>query len=123
MENMKLYNRKNLQNAKNLRKQMTPWERHLWYDFLKNLPIHIYRQKPIDNYILDFYCAKAKLAIELDGSGHSTKSATEHDSVRTMKLNKLGIKAIRYFNNDIDTHFEAVCEDIYKEISQRIKKL
>ena len=116
------YNKNNLKNAKVLRKQMTPWERHLWYDFLKNFPVHVYRQKTIDNYILDFYCASAKLAIELDGSGHCTNKSIKHDEERTEKLNKLGIKVIRYYNNDVDNNFDAVCDDIYRQIMSRISK-
>ena len=66
---MKEYNKSNIPLAKALRKNMTPWERKLWYDFLRNYPVRFQRQKAIDNYIADFYCAKARLIIELDGGG------------------------------------------------------
>ena len=57
-------------NAQKLRKNMTRQERHLWYDFLKKLPITVNCQKVIGKYIVDFYCAGAKTVIELDGSQH-----------------------------------------------------
>ena len=57
-------------NAKVLRKNMTKEERHLWYDFLKDYPVRVLRQKVIDRYIVDFYFSAARIAIELDGSQH-----------------------------------------------------
>ena len=69
---MKDYNKDNIPLARVLRKNMTPWERRLWYDFLRNYPVRFQRQKAIGNYIADFYCAKARLVIELDGGGHYT---------------------------------------------------
>jgi len=80
---MKEYNKKNIQLAKNLRKNMTPWERKLWYEFFKGYPVHIYRQKAIGNYIVDFYCAKAKIVVELDGGGHYYEEQKEKDDART----------------------------------------
>ena len=77
--------------AKELRKNMTRHERHLWYDFLKDYPIKIYKQKIVGNYILDFYCEKAKLAIELDGSQHYEDSGIENDAKRDEFLNSLGL--------------------------------
>ena len=71
------YEGNNIKHARNLRKNMTPWERKLWYCFLKAYPIRFQRQKPISHYIADFYCAKAKLIIELDGGGHYEKEAEE----------------------------------------------
>ena len=64
------YNKNNIHLAKNLRKNMTPWERKLWYQFLRSYPLRFQRQKAIDEYIVDFYCAKARIVIELDGGGH-----------------------------------------------------
>ena len=71
---MKEYNKVNIPLAKTLRKNMTPWERKLWYEFLRSYPIRFQRQKAIGNYIVDFYCAKVGLVIELDGGGHYTLS-------------------------------------------------
>mgnify|MGYP005755516495 CR=1 FL=1 len=67
---MKPYRKENIPRAKELRKNMTPWERKLWYEFLRNYPLRFQRQKAVGDYIADFYCAKAGLVVELDGGGH-----------------------------------------------------
>ena len=114
---MRRFHNKNLvENSKNLRKNMTKEEKHLWYDFLKNLPITIKRQKIFGNYIVDFYCAEARIVIELDGSQHYEDIAQEKDSVRDKYLNDIGIKVLRYSNYDVLNKFEAVCQDIYANI-------
>lgn len=95
---------------------MTKEERHLWYDFLKNLPVTVNRQKIIGNYIVDFYCAKAKIVIELDGSQHYFKQGSKNDSIRDEYLNSLGIAVLRYSNLDIKKNFSGVCDDILKHI-------
>jgi len=105
-------NPKLTRNSKNLRKNMTKEERHLWYDFLKLLPQTINRQKVIGNYIVDFYCASAKLVIELDGSQHYEKDGKNSDAQRDEYLNKLGITVLRYSNYDVNQNFRSVCEDI-----------
>ena len=109
---MKAYNRANIPLAKALRKNMTPWERKLWYDFLRNYPVRFQRQKAIGNYIADFYCAKARLIIELDGSGHFTSKQSEKDVVRTKELEQMNLTVIRITNMDIDHKFSSVCEYI-----------
>lgn len=106
------YNKNNIPLAKTLRKNMTPWERKLWYDFLRSYPIRFQRQKAIGNYIADFYCAKAKLVIELDGGGHYTKNQTIKDEIRTKELENLNLKVLRICNLDIDRNFYGVCEYI-----------
>ena len=83
---MKPYNKNNIPLAKALRKNMTPWERKLWYDYLRYYPIRFQRQKAIDNYIVDFYCAKARLVIELDGGGHYEPKQEKLDALRTKQL-------------------------------------
>ena len=98
--------------AQQLRKNMTKEERKLWYEFLKNLPITIHRQKVIGNYIVDFYCAERKLAIELDGSQHFEEAGLSADRQRTQTLQKEGITFLRYSNTDVLQHFEGVCEEI-----------
>ena len=95
---------------------MTKEEKHLWYDFLKNLPITVNRQKVIGNYIVDFYCAKANIAIELDGSQHYFEQGLQKDAVRDEYLNLLGIEVLRYSNLDIKKNFSGVCDDILKHI-------
>ena len=102
--------------SKILRRNMTKEEKHLWYDFLKKLPQTIHRQKVIGKYIVDFYCAEAKLVIELDGSQHSTKSGAEDDFLRDEYLNDLGITVLRYSNIDVFENFEGVCSDISRKI-------
>ena len=81
--------------AKQLRKNMTKEERHLWYDFLRSYPLHIYRQRVLGKYIVDFYCAKAKLVIELDGSQHYDEENMKKDAERTTFLDGYGLKVIR----------------------------
>lgn len=102
--------------SKILRKQMTKEERHLWYDFLKNLPVTINRQKVIGKYVVDFYCASAKIVIELDGFQHYEEDAYQKDKERDGYLNSLGIKVLRYSNYDLNRRFEEVCADILKNI-------
>jgi very-short-patch-repair endonuclease len=107
--------------AKELRRNMTPQEKHLWYDFLRKYPIKVYKQRIINNYIADFYCHAARLVIELDGSQHYTPEGRSSDEARTEVIEKHGIKVIRFMNSDIDDAFEGVCYTIDKEISERIK--
>ena len=107
---MKAYNKANIPLAKDLRKNMTPWERKLWYDFLRGYPIRFQRQKAIGNYIADFYCAKARLVIELDGGGHYTAERAEKDADRTKELEAMNLTVLRFCNLDIDHNFRGVCE-------------
>ena len=109
---MKEYNKSNIPLAKNLRKNMTPWERKLWYEFLSNYPIRFQRQKAIGNYIVDFYCARARLVIELDGGAHYTSEQTEKDKIRTKELENMNLTVLRVCNLDIDRNFYGVCEYI-----------
>lgn len=109
---MKKYNKENIVLAKTLRKNMTPWERKLWYEFLRNYSIRFQRQKAIGNYIVDFYCAKARLVIELDGSGHYENSQIQKDEIRTVELENMHLKVLRICNSDIDRNFNGVCEYI-----------
>ena len=102
--------------AKNLRQNMTPWERKLWHCFLKNYPIRFQRQKCIDEYIVDCYCFQAKLVVELDGSGHYEPAAVIKDQKRTEILNQYGLKVIRFCNLDIDRNFYGVCTVIDEEV-------
>ena len=95
-----------------LRKNMTPEERHLWYDFLREYPVRFQRQKAIGNYIADFYCAKAQLIVELDGGGHYTAEQIRTDNARTVELEKMNLVVLRFCNLDIDRKFESVCEYI-----------
>ena len=98
--------------SQNLRKNMTKEEKRLWYDFLKYLPQTIHRQKVIGNYIVDFYCAEANIVIELDGSQHGELKNIEKDRIRDKHLRALGIKVLRYSNEEIHQKFDEVCMDI-----------
>ena len=116
------YNGENVPFARKLRKEMTPWERKLWYCFLTTYPIRFQRQKTIGNYIVDFYCASAKLAIELDGGGHYTPEMHEKDTQRTKQINQNGVEILRFCNMDIDNHFYAVCSAIDDAVKKRYRR-
>ncbi len=103
------YNGKNIILAKNLRKNATRQENHLWYDFLVKYRPKFQRQKAIGNFIADFYCYEAKLVIELDGSQHGTDENIKKDEFRTEILEDLGLKVIRFTNRQIDENFVNVC--------------
>ena len=104
-------------NAQSLRKDMTKQERHLWYDFLKGLPVTFNRQKVIGKYIVDFYCAKAGVVIEIDGEQHYDCDGMKKDKIRDDYLHNMGLKVLRYTNLEIDRNFNGVCEDILRHIS------
>ena len=106
------YNKNNISLAKHLRKNPTPQEAHLWYDFLSTYKIRFQRQKAIDNFIADFYCHKAKLIVEIDGSQHFTEAGSQKDEFRTNVLERYGLTVIRFTNRQIDTNFNGVCEYI-----------
>ena len=115
------YNCKLVSNAKQLRKSMTKEERHLWYEFLRDYPEHIYKQRVIGAYIVDFYCAAAQLAIELDGSQHYESEGTSYDVERTKYLESLDLAVLRIPNNEIYDNFDGVCAYIHRMIQRRIK--
>jgi len=106
------YNGKNIKIAKSLRKNATKQENHLWYDFLSKYKIRFQRQKAIDNFIADFYCHKAKLIIEIDGSQHFTDEGMKKDDFRTEILEGYDLKVIRFSNRQINENFRGVCEYI-----------
>ncbi len=106
-------------NARSLRKNMTKEERRLWYDFLRNLPVTVNRQKIIGDYIVDFYCDRAKLVIELDGSQHYTEEGKAKDEERDRFLEGLGLTVLRYSDHEINSEFTAVCDTIYTIIRKR----
>lgn len=103
-------------NAQTLRKNMTKEERRLWYEVLKPLPKTVHRQKVFGKYIVDFYCAEAKLVIELDGSRHYEGSAPAADAARDAYLRSLGLSVVRYSNLDVQQNFTAVAEDLLRRL-------
>ena len=110
------YNAKLTSNSRTLRKAMTKEERHLWYDFLKQLPVTVHRQKVLGNYIVDFYIASHKIIIELDGSQHYEETNRQKDVLRDAYFQSIGCKVLRYSNEEINQRFAGVCEDILKHL-------
>ena len=99
---------------------MTKEERHLWYDFLRSYPVRFLRQKVIDNYIVDFYCHKAMLIIELDGSQHYEENGLLKDRIRTEKIENRNLTVIRIPNNEINKNFSGVCEHINQCVKEKL---
>ena len=122
MKGMGLMSRRDNPNLKGfstaLRKNQTKEEKHLWYDFLRQYPVRFNRQKVLGPYIVDFYCASAKLVIELDGSQHYSEEGSEDDKIRDRYLARLGIKVVRYSNLEITREFDAVCVDISENVKE-----
>ena len=108
--------------AKQLRKEMTKEERHLWYDYLRTYPVRFSRQKVLGKYIADFYSAEAKLVIELDGSQHYDDRNMEKDAERTAFLETYGLKVIRIPNNEISRNFRGVCEYIDSAVKASLRE-
>ena len=117
------YNKKLVGTAQCLRKRMTDEEKHLWYDFLKRLPVTVNRQKNIGDFIVDFYISSARIVIELDGSYHNLPSNKAADAERDAELEKLYIKVLRYRNIDVNRNFDAVCNDILKHLGLTLNDL
>ena len=108
--------------AKQLRKEMTKEERHLWYDFLRTYPVRFSRQKALGRYIADFYSAEARLVIELDGSQHYEEKNREMDAQRTAFLENYGLTVIRIPNNAVSGNFRGVCEYIDTAVRQSLSQ-
>ena len=113
------HNEKQLQYARKLRREMTPEERHLWFDFLRNYPVKVNKQKPIGVYIVDFFCESAGLVIELDGSQHYEDAGKQYDAERTRYLEGLGLMVVRFSNLEVNREFRAVCEYLDELIQKR----
>ena len=117
------YNKQLVPFAKQLRREMTKEERHLWYDFLRSYPVRFSRQKVLGTYIADFYSAEAKLVIELDGSQHYEDGNMEKDTERTTFLEGYGLTVIRIPNNEVSRNFQDVCEYIDAAVKQSLSQL
>lgn len=102
--------------ARRLRKEMTPEEKRLWYDFLKKLPWTVNRQKVFGKYIVDFYIAAASLVIEVDGGQHLGEEALQRDRERDRWLQERGVTVLRYPNLDVKLDFDRVCIDILQHL-------
>ena len=117
------YNKKLVANSRSLRKNMTDEEKHLWYDFLKRLPVTVNRQKNIGNYIVDFFIASKRIVIEIDGAQHLVQENKEADIKRDADLRALGVTVLRYSNVDINGNFNEVCEDILRRLGLNVSDL
>ena len=109
-----------LPRARALRRDMTPQERKLWYCFLRTYPVKVYKQRIIGEYIADFYCAAAKLVVEIDGSQHYEPNDRKYDETRDRFMTDLGLQVLRFSNHEINTAFDPVCEAIDRAIQQRL---
>ena len=105
-------------NAQKLRREMTKEERHVWYDFLKQLPESFNRQKVIGRYIVDFYCAEKRLVVELDGSQHYETNGIHEDIERDKYLQNKGLTVLRYSNLEVNKNFQGVCTDILNHLNE-----
>ena len=114
------HNKDIVPTATMLRKNMTKEEKHLWYDFLRTYPVRFLRQKVLGKYIADFYCAEAKLVIELDGSEHYTPEAKLYDAIRSEFLSEYGLLVVRILNREVNQNFYGVCEYIDKILEERV---
>ena len=116
------HNKRLVPYAKQLRKEMTKEERHLWYDFLRTYSVRLSRQKVLGKYIADFYSAEAKLVIELDGSQHYEEINVEKDTCRTAFLEGYGLTVIRIPNDEVMRNFRGVCEYIDDAVRQSLSQ-
>jgi very-short-patch-repair endonuclease len=111
------YQARLVRRARELRRDLSPAERKLWYEFLRGLPHKFTRQKPLGRYIADFYCSKKRLVIEVDGDSHFTGRGPQHDADRTAAMAAFGLRVIRFTNLDVMKRFEAVCLEIEKALT------
>ena len=114
------YNPAMTPRAQELRREATPQEKHLWYDFLSTYPFRFLRQRVIGSYIVDFYCHEARLVVEIDGGQHYTAEGLEYDRHRTAFLESLQLQVIRFTNRDVEQHFEHVCKMIEDAVMHQL---
>jgi very-short-patch-repair endonuclease len=106
------YNPQLLSRAKQLRQNPTPPEKKLWQDYLRTFRFRVLRQRPINHFIVDFYCAALKLVIEIDGESHFTQDGQLYDQERTEILEGYGLSVLRFTNDAVFNNFEGVCQKI-----------
>ena len=116
------YNAELKDRSRQLRKHMTPQERHFWYDFLREYPIKVYRQRSIDRFVADFYFSRAHLVIEIDGGQHYTPEGMEYDAERSAILQNYDLEVVRVSNADVEKNFSGVCEFIDRRIKERLAR-
>ncbi|MBR4889833.1 MAG: endonuclease domain-containing protein [Clostridia bacterium] len=108
------------EKVRSLRKNATPWENKLWYEFLREYPIKFRRQQPIGQYIVDFYCSKARIIVEADGGGHFYDDKIKYDKERDLFLQSKGYTILHFTNLEIDKNFYEVCSVIDREVKKRV---
>lgn len=115
------YNQKHRLRARELRKELTPAEQAVWHRLRRKqiLGLQFYRQKPIDQYIADFYCPKARLVIEIDGGQHWEPGHAAADRIRDATFGQLGLKVLRFSNREVMEQSDAVLEQIYTTAKER----
>ncbi|WP_439637881.1 endonuclease domain-containing protein [Gloeomargarita lithophora] len=111
------YNRELVPRARELRKNMTPAEKKIWYGYLRNFKFRVLRQRPIAHFIVDFYCPTLKLVIEIDGDSHFTDEGKAYDEERTQRLESYGLRVVRFTNQQILRELQSVCEQLNLWIS------
>ena len=120
---MQPYNKNLKLPSRDLRSNMTDAEQLLWQRLRRKqiLGLQFYRQKPILNFIVDFYCVAANLVIECDGGQHYTEDGLLADQIRDQTLSELGLLVLRFSNRQILTETDAVVEQIYSVVKQRLE--
>ena|SRR6266540_4297147 len=113
------YNMRLKTPSRTLRRNATPAERKLWFEFLSYLPEKFTRQKPLGPYIADFYCSRLRLVIEIDGDSHFSDEGDRYDLERTAALSALNIRVLRFTNLEVREQFEAVCSRIQKTLAEQ----
>ncbi|GEM_PF-334045 len=113
------YNPKLKEAARRLRKNLTPAEKKIWYGYFRDFEYPVLRQRPIDNYIVDFYCPEYRIIVEIDGDSHFTDDGKGYDEERTKILEQYGLRIIRFINEDVLQNLESV---VYR-IEEAIKYL
>lgn len=110
------YNPKLVEKAKEMRKNMTLAEKKLWHNYLRTFKFRVLRQRPINNFIVDFYCRELKLVIEIDGDSHFTNEGKAHDQERTQVLEGYGLKVMRFTNDQVLNNLDSVCREVAEMI-------
>ena len=116
------YKAEMISRASELRKNATKQENHLWYDFLRTYPVRFQRQKVISSFVADFYCHQARLVVEVDGSQHYSQDGFIYDLERSSILSNYGLFVLRFSNFDVDHYFHSVCDEIHRNVQERISK-
>ena len=115
---MKPYPKRLKRNARLLRSHMTEAEQALWAR-LRRKQVHgvqFYRQKPVGSYIVDFYCAVAKLVVEVDGGQHFSEEGVRSDAIRDEEIKKMGLRILRFNNRDVLRNMDDVVKVIEKNL-------